>query len=95
MATFTDGTPVPEDGKYHIDPANPIVKIRYLEPWYPPGNDRARLGLLPDGSLLISSSHTFELLRSQALGDHRFLLFIRVDLMHPDSFSSATHRGIV
>lgn len=37
MATYTDGTPVPGDGKYYVDPANPMVKIRYIAPWYPPG----------------------------------------------------------
>ncbi|KAF2240428.1 kinase-like protein [Trematosphaeria pertusa] len=54
-----DGTPVPEDSKYHVDPVNPMVMIRYLEPWYPPGvteffsgGNTARLGLLPDGTLL-------------------------------------------
>ncbi|KAF1994487.1 kinase-like protein [Amniculicola lignicola CBS 123094] len=59
MATYTDGTPVPEDGKYHIDPANPMVKIRYIEPWYPPGvteflsgGNTARLGLLQNGTVL-------------------------------------------
>lgn len=59
MAAYADGTPVPEDGKYHVDPANPMVKIRYLEPWYPPGvteffsgGNTARLGLLPDGTVL-------------------------------------------
>ncbi|KAF2457147.1 kinase-like domain-containing protein [Lineolata rhizophorae] len=59
MAKYTDGTPVPKDGKYHVDPGNLMVKIRYLEPWYPPGvtgffsgGNTARLGLLPDGTLL-------------------------------------------
>jgi hypothetical protein len=59
MVTFADGAPVPEDGKYHIDPANPMVKNRYLEPWYPPGvteffsgGNTACLGLLQDGTLL-------------------------------------------
>jgi serine/threonine protein kinase len=59
MATFADGTPVPNDGKYHIDPANPMVKVKYLAPWYPPGvttffsgGNTARLALLPDGTVL-------------------------------------------
>ncbi|KAI1499061.1 kinase-like domain-containing protein [Biscogniauxia marginata] len=59
MAVYSDGTSVPRDGKYHVDPANPMVKVRYLEPWYPPGvteffagGNTARLGLLPDGTLL-------------------------------------------
>lgn len=59
LAVFSDGTPVPLDGKYHVDPSNPMVSVRYLEPWYPPGVSRlfsagntARLGLLPDGTIL-------------------------------------------
>lgn len=28
---------VPKDGKYHIDPSNPMVSIINIEPWYPPG----------------------------------------------------------
>jgi len=59
MASFADGSPVPKDGKYHVDPGIPMVSVRYLEPWYPPGvtelfsgGNTARLGLLPDGTLL-------------------------------------------
>ncbi|KAF2427438.1 kinase-like protein [Tothia fuscella] len=57
--TFLDGTPVPTDGKYHADPTNPMHQVRYLEAWYPPGvteifssGNTARLGFLPDGSVL-------------------------------------------
>jgi serine/threonine protein kinase len=59
MATYADGTPVPCDGQYYVDPANPMVKIRYIAPWYPPGmieflsgGNTARLGLLADGTVL-------------------------------------------
>jgi serine/threonine protein kinase len=59
MATYADGTSVPSDAKFHVDPTNPMVKVRYLEPWYPPGvteffsgGNTARLGLLPNGALL-------------------------------------------
>jgi serine/threonine protein kinase len=59
MATYADGSSVPDDGEYHVDPANPMVKIRYIVPWYPPGvteflsgGNTARLGLLPDGTVL-------------------------------------------
>lgn len=59
MASYANGSPVPNDGKYHVDPSNPMVMVRYIEPWYPPevteffsGGNTARLGLLPDGTLL-------------------------------------------
>ena len=58
MATFADGNPVPEDGQYHVDPTDPMVKVRCLEAWSPPGvtflsgGNTACTGLLPDGTLL-------------------------------------------
>ncbi|KAF2013559.1 kinase-like protein [Aaosphaeria arxii CBS 175.79] len=59
MATFTNGTPVPADGNFHIDPLNPIVSVKYLSPWHPPGvtevlsgGTTACLGALPDGTVL-------------------------------------------
>ncbi|TID23715.1 kinase-like protein [Venturia nashicola] len=59
MATFADGTPVPKDGKYHVDPTNPMSQIKYCEPWYPPGvteflsgGNTAHLGLFPNGTVL-------------------------------------------
>src|SRR4051812_10393076 len=59
MATFTDGSPVPNDGKYHVDPGNPTVRVTYLESCYPPGvtdffagGNTAFLGILPDGTVL-------------------------------------------
>ncbi len=59
LVTFSDGTPVPMDGKYHVDPCYPHISVKYLEPWYPPGvseflsgGNTARLGLLPDGTIL-------------------------------------------
>ncbi|KAF1956188.1 kinase-like protein [Byssothecium circinans] len=59
MATFSDGTPVPMDGKFHVDPSCPQSRVRYLEPWQPPGvsevlsgGNTAHLGLLPDGTIL-------------------------------------------
>lgn len=59
LVTFSDGTPVPMDGKFHIDPSCPMTSVKYLEAWYPPGvssvlsgGNTARLGLLPDGSIL-------------------------------------------
>jgi len=59
LATFSDGTPVPVDGNYHVDPSNHLESVRYLEPWYPPGvlrvfsgGNTARLGLLSNGTVL-------------------------------------------
>jgi serine/threonine protein kinase len=59
LATFSDGTAVPMDGKFHVDPSCPLSSVKYLEPWYPPGvsevfsgGNTARLGLLPDGTIL-------------------------------------------
>jgi serine/threonine protein kinase len=59
LVTFSDGSPVPLDGKYHVDPLNPLRSIKYLEPWQPPGVTRifaggntARVGLLSDGTVL-------------------------------------------
>lgn len=59
LVTFLDGSPVPLDGKFHMDPLDPLVSKKYLEPWYPPGVTRvfaggntARLGFLSDGTVL-------------------------------------------
>ncbi|KAF1352741.1 kinase-like protein [Lizonia empirigonia] len=59
LATFSDGTAVPMDGKFHVDPSCPLSIVKYLEPWHPPGvsevlsgGNTARLGLLPDGTIL-------------------------------------------
>jgi len=59
LATFSDGTAVPLDGKYHVNPSCPQSSVKYLEPWHPPGvsevlsgGNTARLGLLPDGTIL-------------------------------------------
>jgi len=49
------------DGKYHVDPSNPMNRVKYLEPWYPPGvsetsmiwgGNTAKLALLADGTVL-------------------------------------------
>lgn len=59
LAQFSDGTPVPFDGKFHIDPLDPSKSIRCLDLWMPPGvseiisgGNTAYLGLLPDDSVL-------------------------------------------
>jgi serine/threonine protein kinase len=59
LATFSDGTAVPMDGKFHVDPSRPQSRVKYLEAWYPPGvsevfsgGNTARLALLPDGTIL-------------------------------------------
>ncbi|OAL56831.1 kinase-like protein [Pyrenochaeta sp. DS3sAY3a] len=59
LATFSDGTAVPMDGKFHVDPSYPHMSVKYLESWHPPGvsevlsgGNTARLGLLPDGTIL-------------------------------------------
>ena len=59
LATFSDGTAVPMDGKSHADPSCLLSIVKYLEPWHPPGvsevlsgGNTARLGLLPDGTIL-------------------------------------------
>ncbi|KAF2807517.1 kinase-like protein [Mytilinidion resinicola] len=59
LATFSDGTAVPMDGKFHVDPSCPHSSVKYLESWHPPGvlevlsgGNTARLGLLPDGTIL-------------------------------------------
>ncbi|MCJ1259991.1 hypothetical protein MMC24_007831 [Lignoscripta atroalba] len=59
FANFSDGTSVPADGKFHIDPSNPMTSVRCLEPWIPPGVSRvfsggntASLGLLYDNTVL-------------------------------------------
>jgi serine/threonine protein kinase len=59
FANFSDGSPVPLDGNFHVDPINPMTSVRYLEPWFPPGvvkvfsgGNTARLGFLSDGSVL-------------------------------------------
>lgn len=54
-------TIVPKDGKYHIDPQNPMNQLRYIEAWYPPGisktdilwgGNTAKVALLTDGTVL-------------------------------------------
>jgi serine/threonine protein kinase len=59
LATFSDGTAVPMDGKFHVDPSRPQSSVKYLKSWHPPGisevlsgGNTARLGLLPDGTIL-------------------------------------------
>ena len=59
LATFSDGTAVPTDGKFNVDPSCPQSSVRYLESWHPPGisevlsgGNTARLALLPDGTIL-------------------------------------------
>ncbi|QDS71306.1 hypothetical protein FKW77_001664 [Venturia effusa] len=54
-------TIVPKDGKFHIDPVNPMRQLRYLEPWYPTGvsqknilwgGNTAKVALLVDKTVL-------------------------------------------
>ncbi|KAF2866548.1 kinase-like domain-containing protein, partial [Massariosphaeria phaeospora] len=59
LATFSDGTAVPMDGKFHVDPSRPQLSVKYLKAWHPPGvsevlsgGNTARLALLPDGTIL-------------------------------------------
>lgn len=59
IANFSDGTPVPFDGKYHVDPLDSLRSVRCLEQWIPPGvlrvfagGNTAYLGVLPDDSVL-------------------------------------------
>ncbi|KAF2468027.1 kinase-like protein [Lindgomyces ingoldianus] len=59
ITTFSHGTPVPADGKFHVDPSNPMNQIKYLETWYPPGvsemlwgGNTSQIALLPDGTVL-------------------------------------------
>ncbi|PSN73785.1 kinase-like protein [Corynespora cassiicola Philippines] len=59
IAHFSDGTPVPFDGRFHVDPLNSLISVRCREPWAPPGvlkvvagGNTASLGLLSDNSLL-------------------------------------------
>lgn len=59
VATFFDGTAVPMDGKFHVDPSRPQSSVKYLEAMHPPGvsevlfgGNTARLALLPDGTIL-------------------------------------------
>ncbi|KAL5113369.1 hypothetical protein ACEQ8H_008750 [Pleosporales sp. CAS-2024a] len=59
LAKFSDGTPIPSDGKFHVDPLDPSKQVRCLESWTPPGvmeiisgGNTAYLGLLHDKSVL-------------------------------------------
>ncbi|CBX95210.1 hypothetical protein IAQ61_004037 [Plenodomus lingam] len=59
FAFFSDGTPVPLDGEFHVDPLDPSKLLRCHESWTPPGvskiisgGNTAYLGLLPDKSVL-------------------------------------------
>ena len=59
LATFSDGTAVPTDGKFHANPSRPQSSEIYLKSWRPPvvsevlsGGNTARLDLLPDGTIL-------------------------------------------
>ncbi|OAL51016.1 hypothetical protein IQ07DRAFT_620832 [Pyrenochaeta sp. DS3sAY3a] len=59
FAQFSDGTPVPFDGKFHVDPLDPSKSVRCLELRMPPdvseiisGGNTAYLGLLSNGSVL-------------------------------------------
>ncbi|KAI9702961.1 MAG: hypothetical protein M1836_008175 [Candelina mexicana] len=59
FADFSDGTSVPVDGKFHVDPSNPMISVRCLQPWTPPGvlrvcagGNTSRLGLLGDNTVL-------------------------------------------
>jgi serine/threonine protein kinase len=56
-----DNTTVLRDGKYQVDPSNPMNLVRYLEAWYPPGvsekdtlwgGNTAQLALLADRTVL-------------------------------------------
>ncbi|KAL9123619.1 MAG: hypothetical protein Q9217_006965 [Psora testacea] len=56
---FSNGESIPRDGKFHIDPSNPMTSVKYLELWSPPGvlrvfsgGNTAKLGFLSDGSVL-------------------------------------------
>lgn len=49
------------DGKYHVDPSNPMNLVKYLDAWYPPsisetdiiwGGNTAKVALLADGTVL-------------------------------------------
>lgn len=57
--SFSDGTPVPMDGKVHVDPSNPMHSYQYRQRWNPPsvlellwGGNTASVGLLSDGTIL-------------------------------------------
>lgn len=59
MARFSDGSIAPFDGKFYVDPLDPLKSVRCLEPWTPPcvttilsGGNTAYLGLLSDNSVL-------------------------------------------
>jgi len=59
LVVFSDGSPVPLDGKFHVDPLDPLVSIKYVKSWCPPGVTRvfsggstSRLGFLSDGTVL-------------------------------------------
>lgn len=52
---------MPVDGKWHVDPSNPMIQMKYLEAWYPPGvsdtnllwgGNTAKLVRLADGTVL-------------------------------------------
>ena len=57
--SLSNGGSIPRDGKFHVDPSNPMTSVKYLELWSPPGvlsvfsgGNTARLGFLSDGSVL-------------------------------------------
>lgn len=59
--SFGESTVVPADGKYHVDPSNPMNRVKYVKAWYPPGvsetevlwgGNTAKLALLADGTVL-------------------------------------------
>lgn len=61
LSSPIQNTIVPEDGKYHIDPSNPMNQLRYLDAWYPPGvsqtdiiwgGNTAKVASLADGTVL-------------------------------------------
>ncbi|KAI9787286.1 MAG: hypothetical protein M1816_007700 [Peltula sp. TS41687] len=86
ITRFSDGTPVPEDGKWHTDPLDPTLRIR-VGLGLPPGvskflsmGNSCGVGLLDDKSVLkyphgIDEIYTKERLEAEhcilsALGDH-------------------------
>lgn len=81
IATFSDGTPVPFDGQFHVDPSNPLQSIRCREAWKPAevlkiisGGNTAYLGLLPNNSVLKYPADKDDRFSTQALAIEHCIL---------------------
>jgi len=104
--TFSDGIKVPNDGRFHTDPCDPMTSIQWIELWFPPGvlislggGSTSRLGLLSDGTVLkypLTPDDTLKGLEIEdailsSLGSHERLVQYLGKTQHGLRFKRALH----